>query len=109
MTLTDIEALRQEMTGCAAPQEVLHLLEDSGEDGEQTDAEGIFHRLKLPDSQNGFVWQEHQALLGQTVIRCPKCGNESPATILSSASDLLQGNLQTPFGCCECGTRFTIA
>lgn len=105
MTLTDTHDLRERLIACQTAAEVAAVLEEYGEDCTPEEVAVIFDRLNAEDS---FVYGEQAATLYGKTISCPHCHNTAPDTILVSSTELLCGDKATHFGCCSCGTQFTV-
>lgn len=102
MTLTDIFDIKKETVKLGAYGEVVSLLDDYGEDIDITDAEKILSN----SNTDAFSIKDGSAFLCGKIIRCTVCGNNEPNKILSNACEVLSANVNTHFGCCECGNTF---
>ncbi len=105
MTLTDANELRERLKDCQTEKEIITVLDEYGEDYEAEDATEIFAQCR---KETGFVYGETACTLHGKVICCPDCRNTSPDTILAHSTELLSANGKTHFGCCACGTQFTV-
>ncbi len=107
MTISDITELLQQAGSCKTEAELLALFEEAGEDIDKAANRRIFENL--PTAGEGLaVTDETAALYSQPVI-CPKCRNTSVYSLLSSAAEVLSAADTVHFGCCECGTSFTVS
>lgn len=106
MTLTDIIDLRKQLLPCKTAAEAAVILDEYGEDCDADSARAVFEGLKKTPVQ-GFSVKDGQPLLRQKEIRCPDCKNTSPDTIMSGPA-LLAGDASVWFGCCQCGTKFSL-
>ena len=104
MTLTDIFVVQEEIRHCQTPDEIVALLDEHGEEVDKTDAEKIL----FCSAHHTFRQQDEKSVLLGEIIHCTDCGNEDGAKILSNACDVLSANANTHFGCCECGTVFSL-
>ncbi len=104
MTLTDIFHLQQEIAPCSSAAEVQRLLDDNGEDNDMASAQSVYDAI----SSEVFVWGNDKAYWNKKEISCPDCHTASPDKILSNAVEVLSGKGTVHFGCCECGTMFSI-
>ncbi|GEM_PF-4933731 len=105
MTLRDINELAVSLTNTMTTDCIAELLTEQGEDCTTQEAGVILHSL---NQSRGLILNDDYCLYHQQTIRCPKCLNTSPDTLLSSALQILTGNNNVPFGCCQCGTQFVV-
>lgn len=105
MTLIDTQELLEQVKVCTTVEAVSNIIAEYGEDCTAEEAAVIF---KQCHTDNGFLCGDNSAVLGGKTIVCPHCQNTSPDTILANSTELLCANPATHFGCCSCGTQFTL-
>lgn len=105
MILRDIIELMLNTDACSTAEETAKVLDEYGEDSDIRTAEAVF---SAKDKRSGLVLSDDKSMLDGRKISCPKCKTCSPDKIICSASELLSGAETVHFGCCECGTQFTL-
>ena len=105
MILTDIYDLMQIIDGCKSAEETAGVLDEYGEDCDAGTARRVFD---AKGKRRSFEISENSATLGDRQISCPHCKTSSPDKLIGSSAELLSGAAEVHFGCCECGTQFTL-
>ncbi len=107
MTLTDIHELLRQALSCPDTKSLTDLLDEFGEDCDDETVRILFSHLKQTGGKELAYHEEGCELSGQK-IACPDCHNANADKLLSSFFEVLSGEKPAHFGCCECGTQFTI-
>ncbi len=108
MTLNDINELSMQIKECTSCNDVLRLFDDAGEDADENSVKVIFDICKGDKLYEFFKYSEDACSIYTQMIRCAKCKNTSSNTLLASAAEILSAADEIHFGCCECGTQFSI-
>lgn len=108
MTLSDINDLCIEVRACESVNDALQLFYDAGEDADENTVKVIFELCKDCELYKNFSYADASCFIYEREIKCIKCKNTSPNTLIASASEILSLANEVHFGCCECGTQFTI-
>lgn len=109
MTLSDIEEFRAQAAECTLKKQLSDLLEDAGEDYESDQLDILWDNCRSGAFDGAFSYGEDCVRFNGLTAKCTKCGNTSPNTLLASAVEVLSTAKTLHFGCCECGTQFTIS
>ena len=105
MILTAFYDLMLAVDGCPSQAETARVLDEYGED---CDAEAARRVFTAKGKRRSFELSEASASLGGIIISCPHCKTSSPDKLIASSAELLSGAESVHFGCCECGTQFTL-
>ena len=109
MTLSDIEEFRAQAAECTSKEQLSALLEDAGEDYKPSQLDTLWERCQSGSLDGAFLYSEENVKFNGLTAKCTKCGNTSPNILLASAVEVLSTAKTLHFGCCECGTQFTLS